>query len=311
MNLDRKTTGGWGGIGKEGKTISYINQVLKKPDAAVFGNYDSRPVLVEGKKGKGVSFKGDCGLRFSRDLDLDRHQPFSLSIWVKVLKKGEHGPIFLNANGDFEGYRGWGCLLNEDGTLNFQMIHTYPDNAIIYKTKEKVSVGKWTHITMAYDGSSQAKGLHFYINGKRPEAELLEDNLQKSVLHAAEGKNWTNYPFTLGKENASSIENIVMDELLVYNRQLSDVEAIRLYDESGAVEPTENELLDYYVLSGKNRMYNKKLNELTKLRAAENDLTTNFLEVMVMSDKEEVRPTFILDRGMYDAPKEEVQANTP
>lgn len=311
LNLDRKTTGGWGGIGKEGKTISYINQVLKKPDAAVFGNYDSRPVLVEGKNGKGLSFKGDCGIRFSRDLDLDRHQTFSLSIWVKVLKEGEHGPIFLNANGDFEGYRGWGCLLNEDGTLNFQMVHTYPDNAIIYKTKDEISVGEWTHITMAYDGSSQAKGLHFYMNGKNPEAELLEDNLQKSVLHAADGKNWTDYPFVLGKENASSIENIVMDELLVYDRQLSDVEVVRLYDESVEDTPTENELLDYYVLSGKNRVYNKKLNDLTKLRAAENDLTTDFLEVMVMSDKEIVRPTFILDRGMYDAPKEEVQANTP
>ncbi len=311
LNLDRKTTGGWGGIGEKGKTISYINQVLKKPDAAVFGNYDSRPVLVDGKNGKGLSFKGDCGIRFSRDLDLDRHQPFSLSIWVKVLKEGEKGPIFLNANGDFEGYRGWGCLLNEDGTLNFQMIHTYPDNAIIYKTKEKISVGEWTHITMAYDGSSQAKGLHFYINGKKPTAELLEDNLQKSVLHAAEGKNWTNYPFVLGKENASSIENIVMDEMLVYDRQLSDIEVVRLHDKSVADTPTENQLLDYYVLSGKNRTYNKQLNQLTKLRAVENTLTTNFLEVMVMSDKEIVRPTFILDRGMYDAPKEEVQANTP
>ena len=106
MNLDRKKKGNWGGIGNKGKTISYVNQVLKKPDAAVYGNYDSRPTLVEGKNGKGLFFKGDCGIRFSRDLDLDRHQPFSVSIWVKVLKEGEHGPIFLNANGDFEGYRG-------------------------------------------------------------------------------------------------------------------------------------------------------------------------------------------------------------
>lgn len=311
LNLDRKKKGGWGGIGKEGNTISYINQVLKKPDAAVFGNYDSRPELVGGKNGKGLSFKGDCGIRFSRDLDLDRHQPFSVSIWVKVLKEGEKGPIFLNANGDFEGYRGWGCLLNEDGTLNFQMVHTFPDNAIIYKTNEKIRVGEWTHITMAYDGSSKAKGLHFYINGRQPEAELLEDNLQKSILHAAEGRNWTGYPFVLGKENASSIENIVMDELLVYDRQLSHIEALRIFDKTNGATPSQAELLDYYVLSGKNRTYSKNLKALTKLRAAENTLATDFLEVMVMSEKEEVRPTFILDRGMYDAPTEEVAANTP
>ena len=311
LNLDRKKTGGWGGIGKKGKTISYINQVIKKPDAAVFGNYDSRPALVDGKNGKGLSFKGDCGIRFSRDLDLDRHQPFSVSIWVKVLKEGEKGPIFLNANGDFEGYRGWSCLLNKDATLTFQFVHVYPDNAIIYKTKDKVTVGDWSQITMVYDGSSIAKGLQFYINGKRPDADLLEDNLQKSILHAADGKNWTGYPFVLGKENASSIENIVMDELLVYDRQLSTIEVAQLFDKSSADNPTEEQLTEYYLLSRKNRTYNRKLSDLTKLRAAENILTTNFLEVMVMSDKEAVRPTFILDRGMYDAPQEKVQANTP
>ena len=311
LNLDRKKKGNWGGIGNKGKTISYVNQVLKKPDAAVYGNYDSRPTLAAGKNGKGLFFKGDCGIRFSRDLDLDRHQPFSVALWVKVLKEGEHGPIFLNANGDFEGYRGWSCLLNEDGTLTFQFVHVYPDNAIIYKTKEKIRVGEWAHITMVYDGSSKAKGLHFYINGKRPEAELLEDNLQKSILHAADGKNWTGYPFALGKENASSIENIVMDELLVYDRQLSTIEVARIFEEATADAPTTKQLAEYYLLSGKNRTYNKKLNDLTKLRATENILTTNFLEVMVMSDKEKVRPTFILDRGMYDAPQATVYANTP
>lgn len=311
LNLDGKKDAGWGGIGKEGKTISYINQAKNKPDAAVFGNYDSRPTLVEGKNGKGLSFRGDCGIRFNRDMDFDRHQPFSVAIWVKVLKEGEHGPIFLNANGDFEGYRGWGTLLNEDGTLNFQLIHVWPDNGIIYKTKNQVKVGEWTHISMVYDGSSQAKGLQFYIDGKVPEFELIQDNLQKSVLHGAEGKNWTGYPLTLGKENSSSIENIVMDEFLVYDRQLSGIEIQQIYNKEKAPKPTESDLLEYYIVSGKNRIFNKNLKDLTALRKEENLLTTDFLEVMVMKDRADVRPTFVLDRGMYDAHGEVVPANTP
>ncbi len=310
LNLDGKKKG-WGGIGKKGKTVSYINKAKNRPDAAVFGNYDSRPILVEGKNGKGLSFVGDCGIRFNRDMDFDRHQPFSVSIWIKVLKEGEKGPIFLNANGDFEGYRGWGALLNEDGTLNFQLIHVWPDNAIIYKTKEKIALNEWTHITMVYDGSSKAEGLTFTINGKTPDAELAADNLQKSVLHGAKGKNWTGYPLTLGKENSSSIENIVMDEFLVYDRQLSKIEVQQLYDKEQSPKPSEAQLLEHYLVSGKNRVFNKNLKDLTKLRKEENLLTTDFLEVMVMKDKAVVRPTFVLDRGMYDAQGEVVQANTP
>ncbi|MEM1119431.1 MAG: DUF1553 domain-containing protein, partial [Bacteroidota bacterium] len=310
LNLDGKRAG-WGGIGKEGKTISYLNRAKNKPDAAVFGNYDSRPVLVDGKNGKALSFLGDCGIRFNRDMDFDRNQPFSVSIWIKVLEEGEKGPIFLNANGDFEGYRGWSSLLNEDGTLTFQFIHVWPDNGIIYRTEEKVPVNKWTQITMVYDGSSKASGLTFYLNGQVPEHELLQDNLQKSVLHGAKGRNWTGYPLTLGKENSSSIENIVMDEFLVYDRQLSEIEVQHLYNKTEAPAPTEPQLMEYYLASGKNRVYNKNLNQLTALRKEENLLMTDFLEVMVMSDRKEVRPTFVLDRGMYDSPKEEVHANTP
>ena len=35
------------------------------------------------------------------------------------------------------------------------------------------------------------------------------------------------------------------------------------------------------------------------------------LEVMVMKEREDVRPTFVLDRGMYDAPGEVVSPGTP
>ncbi|MEM6317674.1 MAG: DUF1553 domain-containing protein [Bacteroidota bacterium] len=311
LNLDGNKKAGWGGIGKEGTTISYLNRAKNKYDAAVFGNFDSRPQLVEGKNGKALSFRGDCGIRFNRDMDFDRDQAFSVSIWVKVLKEGEKGPIFLNANGDFEGYRGWGALLNEDGTLNFQLIHVWPDNAIIYKTKEKIKVNEWTHLTMVYDGSSKAEGLTFYVNGQRPDAELLVDNLQKSVLHGAKGKNWTGYPLVIGKENSSSIENIVMDEFLVYNRPLAEIEVQQLFDTEKIIEPTDDQLLDYYLVSGKNPVYNRQFKALAKLRKEENLLATDVLEVMVMSDRQDVRPTFVLDRGMYDARGEVVRPNTP
>ena len=311
LNLDGKTGAGWAGIGSKGKIDGYVNQVKKKVDAVILGDADSQPLLVEGISGKGLSFRGDCGIRFNRDLDYDRHQPFSVSIWVKLMKEGEKGPIFNNTNGDFEGYRGWICKLNEDGTLSFQLNHVWPDNSIDYQTKTKLKPGKWTHIVMTYDGSSKAKGLSFFVDGQQPEYILHRDNLQKSLLHGVKGSNWSSYPFMLGKEKERSIEHIVMDELRVYDRQLSELEVMKLFDENDERKPTESQWLDYYVLSGKNRQYQQKLEQLTALRQQENQIATDVLEVMVMSDREDVRPTFILDRGVYDAPKNEVQPATP
>ena len=311
LNLDGKKSAGWAGIGNRDKTISYLNLAKHKPDAAILGDKDSRPTIVEGKSGKGVQFHGDCGIRFNRAMDYDRHQSFSVSIWVKLLNEGEKGPIFNNTNGDFEGYRGWICKLNEDGTLSFQLNHVWPDNAIDYQTVEKLKVGEWTHIAMAYNGNSKANGLTFYINGKVPTYKLHRDNLQKSLLNGVNGSNWSSFPLMLGREKERSIQNIVMDEFLVYNRQLSAIEIQQLYDKNKASNPTDDQLFEYYLVSGKNQHFNKNLKKLTALRKEENLLATDIIEVMVMNDKAEVRPTFVLDRGMYDARGEAVKPNTP
>ena len=311
LDLDGKKSPGWAGIGDKGKVLSYFNRAKEKPDAAILGDVDSRPVLAEGKSGKGVQFRGDAGIRFNRDMDFDRHQAFSVSIWVKLLKAGEKGPIFNNTNGDFEGYRGWICKLNEDGTLSFQLNHVWPDNAIDYQTIDTLALGKWTHIAMTYDGSSKAEGLRFWINGKRPSARLHQDNLHKSLLHGVKGSNWSSYPLMLGKEKERTIENIVMDELKVYDRELAELEVMALSGQEEGGNPTAEQQLELYLLSGGNPDYSSHQEELTELRKEENLLMTDVLEVMVMHEREELRPTFVLDRGVYDAPTDPVSPSVP
>jgi hypothetical protein len=50
---------------------------------------------------------------------------------------------------------------------------------------------------------------------------------------------------------------------------------------------------------------------LTAARGAENAILTALPEVMVMRERREPRPTFLLARGAYDAPAERVGAGTP
>ena len=72
---------------------------------------------------------------------------------------------------------------------------------------------------MAYDGSSDAHGLKFYLDGEIPAHELISNNLKKSILHGVEGSNWSSFPLMLGKEKERSIKNVAMDQFQVYNRQ--------------------------------------------------------------------------------------------
>jgi len=292
---------------------AYRNLVKSKLDAKVHGDIDSRPILVEGRRGKALQFRGDAGIRFNHDLDFDRNQPFSVSIWVKLLTAGESGPIFNKSNGEFEGYRGWICKLNKDGTLSFQLNHVWPANSIDLHTRDKLEVGKWIHLVMAYDGSSKATGLKIYINGAIPEYDVITDNLHKSILHGVEGSNWNYMPVILGMEFRSSIVDIVMDDFKVYQRELSDPEVIALFKDQDVdlQSVDQSDLLEYYLLTGQNREYNKVLSKITELRQQENLIITDQPEVMIMKEQPTVRPTFLLERGMYDAHGEEVHPETP
>ena len=311
LNLDGNSSPGWAGLGRKGTITGYVNNVKGRVDAVIFGDHDRKPEVVEGLQGKALHFLGDCGVRFNRDLDYDRYQPFSVSIWVKLLKSGEKGPIFNNTNGDFEGYRGWICKLNEDGTLSYQLNHVWPDNCIDYRTLDPIEVGQWTHIAMTYDGSSQAEGFKLYVNGVKAESRLLKDNLKRSVLHGKNGSNWSSFPFLIGREKERSIENFLIDELKLYNRTLSKTEVQMLFDPQTNRESTEGDKLETYLLAGHNERFNQHLEQLTSLRVQENELMTNVMEVMVMNELDDKRTTYVLDRGAYDAPTSEVNPSLP
>ena len=311
LQLEPPRPGKKGKSAKKKETVSYLNIQKQKLDAALWGHMDDRPLLVKGRRGNAVEFQGDAGIRFNRDLDFDRDQPFSVSLWVKFLKEGEEGPVFGKTNGDFEGYRGWLCKLNSDGTLSFQFNHVWPDNCIDFQTTESVAIDKWTHIVLTYDGSSRAEGIKFYIDGRIPNYLLHTDNLKKSLLHGVHGTNWSNQPFLLGMELRKSIQHLVIDDLQIYRRPIARIEVLHLYHDSLDSNLEEDDWLEYYLLSGKNHAFNQHLNALQEMRKTENLLVTDQPEVMIMREKKYKRRTFVLDRGAYDSPTEEVTARVP
>jgi hypothetical protein len=307
----------------------YPNRGDRDIEALLSGDADRRPLMVSGKHGNAVELRGDCGIqliagadrkaketsdRFYKGLNFERNQPFTISFWFKSLEAGLTGPLITKNNGEFEGFRGYDIELNTDETLSVRMMYVYPSNGIELRTNEKISVGEWHHTLLSYDGSAKAEGLKLFLDGKPANVKILSDNLTKSILHGEKKSNWNFSPFEIGKNFRSSIEKVQFDELRIYKRRLSALEAEALYrnDDTVSLESSEEKLYEYY-LWNVDENFARHQEQLSSLRFEETQVMTDVPEVMVMLElpPDQQRKTHVLNRGAYDSPGAEVTAETP
>jgi hypothetical protein len=319
-NILRKHTKYDEKLKKEVPTTSmsaYQNFAVDSLNSYISGDWDRRPKFVKGKIGNGILIRGECGVGFHKYFDFDRNQPFSISMWINPLKPGQNGPLFNSTNAEYDGNRGYRCLLLKDGTLQVSFSYVWPANSIDFVTTEKVSYKKWQNIALTYDGSSKASGVKIFLDGKEMPVNLLTDNLNKSMEYGVDKKNWVPLPFYLGIENQKSIDNVAYDELKVYTRQLAPIEVAGIAKNSEQVsailktprknwtEQQTNELFDFYRLNF-DPYFDAYSRNLIKLIAKESEILAFVPEVMVMSEMKTPRKTFILSRGAYDVPTTEV-----
>ena len=299
-----------------------VNAVNSKLTASLGSGAEGKePALVPAKFGKGIQLDGDMNIQFSEHLTFERNQPFSISLWVHMLKDGEKGPLFSRTNGILDNWRGYSCNLNEDQTLSILLTHVYPANGIEVKTSQKLEPKKWQHLLLTYDGSSKAQGVKFYINGKEAALEVINDHLKQSMMLAKDSANWGIHNFKIGQDHYS-ISNAVFDEFRAYNRKLSALEVKTLAGQDDVIKnfllipPAQlstgqkEQLFEYYLLAY-DPAYAKVQQQLSAIRGEENTLLTNQEEVMIYRERKGQRPTYLLERGEYDAPTEEVHAATP
>ena len=297
--------------------------------AAIRGDRDFLPEVIPGKFGNALLLKGESWVDMGKDrFYYDRNEPFSLSIWFKTEADSVAGPVIGKSNSLFDGNRGYMCVLNEDGTLSASLNHVGPDNSIEIVSLDGVSSGSWHHLVMTYNGSSTADGLQLYLNGDLMRTRVVVDNLHKSILYTynfykEEKTNWGGGNLRLGMigPNQTHTDGMAFDEVEIFASHLTPLEVQALYGVeqpikkaldriSGGMTEHRGALRSYYVkyFEPSYSSSNKKLKEL---RGRVNEIMTEQQEVMVMRERSIPRPTFILDRGAYDAPTEEVKPAPP
>jgi hypothetical protein len=292
------------------EVVVYENAATPRQRATAGGDRDKRPQTVPGRFGSAQRLPGDSYITFGKDFAyFERHQPFSLSLWVRIDKEGSAGPLIARAGGLANGHRGYQILLRADGTLSASLNHVSPDNSIEVETTEKLRLGVWYQIGLTYDGSSRVAGLRLFVNGEPAATRVLVDNLHRSIIYAKDKGTWGDVsPLRLGKGQEETTEGVALDEVRVYARQLSALEMAGLGGIDSAA--TEAQLREHFLLDA-DAEYARTLARATALRDRENQLLTALTEVMTMRDLPSPRPTFVLARGAYDAPTERVEPGTP
>ena len=283
----------------------------KKPAQAV-----EAPQLVDdGASGKAASLNGENGFTLNGLGEFSRADPFSASVWIKTPTHAPRAVIFHRSMAALDAAsRGYEMLL-ENGRVSLGLHHMWPGNAIKILSKDTVPNHEWVNLTMTYDGSSRAEGLKLYINGHPAPVEVIRDNLWKDITYERGSPQLTiGYRFRDNGFRGGSV-----DEFRLYLRELTPIEVAEISGQgeltaalksSPPLASAQERLFDFY-LAHHHALYARHLRDLHQLRTQQARLINPIPEAMVMQEMEQPRPAFVLKRGAYDAPGEQVTAGTP
>ncbi|WP_395088159.1 DUF1553 domain-containing protein [Armatimonas sp.] len=277
------------------KVRPFIETVQKEiPDLVAhfgFENLDGVPhvdsvPLVPGKIGLAAQLDGENNINFGDKARFTRHTPFTIMFWMRdarLLK--DPVVVYTSSAGTDAGPYGYDLMI-ENGILQARMMRHWPGNALAIRATSTVPANEWVHVTLTYDGSSTAAGMRLYVNGGLARTTILRDHLWKGTgTHAlAFGQRFRDRGFKGG----------LIDELSVYGRALTLLEIT-------ASESPEG-LREYYfsALDPETRTAQTKLTTAReKVWRTEDPIQ----EVMVMEELPTPRPSYVLARGAYDAPK--------
>ena len=277
-----------------------------------------QPYFEKKDAGKALIMNGDVWLDLNDAGVFRKSEPFTIGIWVNIPKELKEGVIFHKSIAErLYNFRGYHLYL-KDNRLELSMAHTAPSNAIAMITKQAVPRGIWMHLTVTYNGSSRASGLKLYLNGNETPMEILMDQLTKDILFGT-----TMEPgLQIGAwDRGFGLKGGKADDIVVYTRELTPFE-IQILANKGSwsdhMSANSDQLSDavladlrsYYFSAVHDGVQGLK-NELKKMRASLADSVEPVQELMVMQEMANPKKTFILERGNYDAPGEEVFPDAP
>jgi len=301
-------------IGDFGMDAIEEGKIANRADPDQPGSVDDAPEVVPGKINSGLHLSGDNNFTTKVGGTFSRHDPFSIGLWINTPDEIDRAVIWHRTRSWTDaGSRGY-QLLFEDGKLSASLIHFWPGNAIRVVSDRKMPTNRWLHVFVTYDGSSRAEGLKIYVDGKLEPSSTVRDNLTKTIGYSSDDDLFKT--FTVGQRNRDrGFKDGLVDELKIYDRELMRAEVEHGFEgvalDKLLAEGSEEAELREYFLHNHCEAYRAGLTTLQAARAEQGKLLDSIEEIMVMRELAEPRTAYLLKRGVYDAPGEKVDFDTP
>ena len=272
--------------------------------------FDESGEAGDGRHGRAARLDGRRYFNLGDKADLDFYDPFTLSAWIRP----EDGTGGIAARYEANVPKGYGLFL-VDSKLQLRIDTGSISDRMRIESVDSVPMGEWTHVSGVYDGTRTTTGMQLLVNGKKVGSKTLVDESLNSTKSTA--------PLRIGYGPAPSDRfRGLIDDARVYTRALSDRETAvvavgELPSEIAAI-PSESrtsaqqrKLRQAYLESSASGDAAATWNELRKLRLEREDFMASLPTVMVMDERRDARPTHILFRGSFDAPRDKVDPGLP
>jgi hypothetical protein len=143
--------------------------------------------------------------------------------------------------------------------------------------------------------------LRIDLDGRPADVEVIRDCLEKDLEPSGTGLDFG------ARFRSAGFKQGQIDEVRVYTRALSPIEVAQLHDGVSLIEAIagkDEEALRPYYFGAVDAAVVKARVELGEVRRRLFAAETRVFEVMTMQELPRPRPTFILARGQYDAPRD-------
>ncbi len=285
-----------------------------------------------------LKFDGRSSLKLTA-IDLTGEDPFSMTTWVYLPKIALHpgqtgGALALMIAGQLSAgdaaatppvpSTGWTFEIDE-GVPRLRLLDS--DGKVIRAQapyNKPMKAGTWNHLTFTYDGSRTENGYAFYLNGARMPIERGAYGGQDSTI-APELKSSVknSEPVSLGAaaSGEKGIDGSVGD-FRVFNRVISEEEArliaswsavaVAATKSAAGLSAGEKDALKLYYLANRDAGYQKLSADFRRVSMEHREIELRSNTAMVLEERGDSKATApLLFRGMYDQPRELVEAATP
>ena len=233
---------------------------------------------------------------------------FSFAAWVHT-KPGDTGTVLSKMIPVSEG-EGYSLHLTTAGTLQANFVKRWLDDSVRVETVDPIPAG-WAHLFVSYNGTRRADGIRIYVNGQPVGQGANHDFLNQSFD--------VDQPLRIGSGLSDFTGQI--SDVHVYDRVLEANEVRVLAAGKNASQRINNDrtrgklrmarLKHFYLTEGGPDDVRKAYRQWTESKRAAEAYQQSLPTVMVMRDERPYRKTYLLKRGKYDQPGQEIPAGVP